>query len=842
MDCKKKGLAQRTFWWCCHGTWHTVVTMLVLIAIVISVGRLMLPEVGQYRADIEQLLGDVLERPIRIGAVDAQWTGLKPRLRLQRVSVLDSSSGQTLLHFTEVRASLDLLSSLLQLRPVLGDMTAVVDNLTIERRASGEITFAGFSGSAPDSELERAKITRQALQWLLSMERIDVDLSRLIWRDRQLNNKPLVFDSLRLQLRNGDQRHQLNAAILLPSHIGEGLTIAFDMKGDIEEAWSATLYVEGKGIQLTQWMRDQGLNTVRLHGGHADLRSWSEWQNGTLQSVTGELSASHVKLLRSAARQTKVAAPLDIHALFGQFIWQRETQGWRLDVDRFVLNLGGRTWPASRLAIAYHEAEQTRTFTAQSDFLRLEDIDALISACSALPDELQEALQNLQPRGDLRQSYAQVSTPEGQPSSYLIATRGEDLAIRPWRSVPGISGVDGLVTLNETRGAIDLHTTGLRYDSRGIFREPLMMDHVNGRLTWQRSSDGLHIVGDALRLNNSDIEVTAALQLDIPGSGQAPFMRLRADYKNGNAASASRYFPVVIMHPEFVDWLDDAIVAGRIPSGYAHVEGRLGKALFFDDPQASKQQKSHFEIGFHVKDAIFDYLPDWPRIEGAEADVLFKGRSMKIKVTDGKLLGSRINEAQIAIEDMAVKPVVMSVDGQVVAAADEMLRYVAQSPLKPVLQEFSDVVDVSGTAKLDLHLDLPLSDACCGFDGTLHFNDNQLSIADGAVQLDHLQGSLRFNNDGITSPLIRGRIMGAGARFSIASINDAARKFIRIDASGDVSDERLGDLLNISSSNPFSGETSWDARLDIGDSSHRSHLSIESRLTGMAVDLPYPLT
>ncbi|HFD81661.1 MAG TPA: hypothetical protein ENK05_14910, partial [Gammaproteobacteria bacterium] len=67
--------------------WWSVAALVVTLAVTLSAARLLLPEMSEYRSQIESLAADYLHRQVRIGSLDAAWHGLSPVLRLKRVVV-----------------------------------------------------------------------------------------------------------------------------------------------------------------------------------------------------------------------------------------------------------------------------------------------------------------------------------------------------------------------------------------------------------------------------------------------------------------------------------------------------------------------------------------------------------------------------------------------------------------------------------------------------------------------------------------------------------------------------------------------------------------------------------
>src|SRR5574337_614541 len=84
-------------------------------ALVLGLRYLVLPWIDDYRGRIEALASEALGRPVRIGSLAADWSGLRPRLHLRQFTLADDA-GQPALQLEQVDAVLGW-SSLALLRP-----------------------------------------------------------------------------------------------------------------------------------------------------------------------------------------------------------------------------------------------------------------------------------------------------------------------------------------------------------------------------------------------------------------------------------------------------------------------------------------------------------------------------------------------------------------------------------------------------------------------------------------------------------------------------------------------------------------------------------------------------
>src|SRR5690606_4038722 len=99
-----------------------------------------------------------------------------------------------------------------------------------------------------------------------------------------------------------------------------------------------------------------------------------------------------------------------------------------------------------------------------------------------------------------------------------------------------------------------------------MFPAPLAAS-LGGLLQWQRSPEQLSVRSGVLRAYNADARGEALIDLHLPSDGQPPYLSLRADIHEGNAAHAARYIPLARMGEGLADWLGDAFSTGVLERG-----------------------------------------------------------------------------------------------------------------------------------------------------------------------------------------------------------------------------------------------------------------------------------
>ena len=104
--------------WCHRMFWYSFAVVAILLAIAISLIRIFITDVKDYRHEIESFASSVLEQEVRIDSMDAKLSGFTPLIVFNGVRMLDHSGKKQLVRFDEARLTIDPIRSLSELRIV----------------------------------------------------------------------------------------------------------------------------------------------------------------------------------------------------------------------------------------------------------------------------------------------------------------------------------------------------------------------------------------------------------------------------------------------------------------------------------------------------------------------------------------------------------------------------------------------------------------------------------------------------------------------------------------------------------------------------------------------------
>lgn len=819
--------------------WAGTAVLVISLALLVSVARLMLPLLDEYRLELEQIASDQVGRPVKIGEISAGWQGLHPDLRFHDVRILTADGGDTWLAMREVRASLDLIASLRERRLETGQISLVGGSLDIARHSDGSFSVAGvatgFGGVAGHGG-------RRLLEWMMGRERVSLEDATLRWRDARLSSEPLLISDLSLDLHRVDGQYHLGGAGQLAGAPQGALRFALQLSGDPRqpETLRSSAYLDGR-VMLGDWLDGSAFAGVERVAGTAAFELWADGAD-RLERLRGIVQGRDlVWQPQIAVSEGGPVTAVRFDQASGNLFWRRQADGWRLALEQVQVVRDAKPWPRTRLQLAAgRTATGARSWELAAPFLRLEDLNALLVTVPGLDAAVRRAALDLAPAGDLRQLAVRY-----QPGSegLYAAARFDGLSVRSWARLPGISGIDGVLRLRGKHGYLSLDSKQVSFIYPRLFREPLQARQLSGQLYWYPGPDGLRLYAPQFAAANDDVGARGRLRMDFPGAGASPFMDLQVDFHDGHGAQAPRYLPTGIMPPELVQWLDRALVGGRVAAGRLLYFGRLADFPYTAD-------NGTFRVDFGVEDLILDYAPGWPRLEQARATVQFSDRSLRAQVDVGKMLGLTVGRGHVAIDELS-RRAVLELDTGARGPLADFFTYLRRGPLAEDPPALLEQLETGGPAAAHVRLRLPLRDAeRARVEGRVEFADNLLAWPQWQARFEQLRGALDFRyRVGGASYDAEGlslRWHGAPATASVRTSDVGTETQVQMnletrnEAATLMGDRAaaLGDVLQ--------GVADWKFRATLrqskdGSAAPEVDLQAQSDLRGAAVRLPAPL-
>ena len=834
---------------------------LVAAALLMTGLRLALPFASDYRDSLAATLSERLGYRVAIGTLGLRLSGMDPRLTLGGVTLSDPDSGASALTLKTIELDLDPLASLRARSPQFRALSLVGAHLVLRRDASGRISLEGLGALKGDDPAARALFLSQG-----RLNLIDTDI---LIQDARLGGVLVRLVDTRLALVNEGDRHlvELTARPVPPAPIaaaasadarlasasvpdGNRLRLIADLEGPPTDigAWSGRLYLSLAAGNLGLLLPADLFARQTLDTAAATLEAWASVRKGRLEQSTLHLDLAGLGLLPAVAgpAAARAAVGLTVDRLSALAQVRATAAGWRVRLADLDARAGGGEIAGLKAAVDLSREGQAERLGVSARRIDLGSLAGLLRASPwPLPKPL-AAVAASRPRGGIDALALSAEPPPtgGQTPAWRWALSGAlaRFGIDGAPPIPGGDGIDARVVANQDGGRLTLASADASLDLNPLFTEVLAFKQLRGRLDWRRSPAGAwRLAASDLSLQAADIAGGGRFTLDLPTVG-SPILDLSANFHDGDASHVRPYLPAGIMKPSLVEWLQSALVSGRVVRGDAIFHGALDDFPF-------RQGKGRFELTIGFQDLLLDYQKGWPPITAASGHLKFLNQGLRIQVDRGRIYDSDFSRGLAEFPDLRAARRLL-IHGQADGPFADAKRVLADSPLKPTFGRLADALQVTGRSRVELDIDLPLTDEGeIGIAGRLTWpGPATLGIAGTPVALSDLDGKLAFTEQSLEAKPIVGQMWGRPVRVEIATegAGEGDRSITRIRAQAQTPAAELGRRFPGELWRSLNGKLDWNLEValrnkDVNQEQLPLDFRVSSDLRGLVIDLPPPL-
>ncbi len=796
--------------------WGAFAGWLLFVVLLLVLRYVVLPEVGNYRADIERIAAQAIGQPVTIGRIEARWRGLNPDLILDEVGVLDRR-GQPAFSLTRVESVLSW-QSLLHFKPILSLLAFDGPVLHVRRDGDGRISIAGIE-SEGESDPAFA-------DWVLAQKRIRIRDATIVWEDRLRRAPPLVLEDLQLALDNSGRRHKFGISAAPPAALAARIDLRGEVSGELGEVLdklSGRVFVELDYADLAGWQPWVDY-PVDLPQGRGALRVWGELAKGD-GHLTADVALEEVRI-----RLGQKLPELELANLRGRIEGRYKPGEWAVAGRKLELLTrdGIRVAPTDFLADWRLDARSGAiSGSASASFLDL-DILARLAGYVPLDARSRALLQAHKPQGRIAELRASWELADETLKRYALKASFSGLGIEAGGYFPGASGLSGQVDLSEKGGELGIDAGKSSLSLPAVFPEPdIALDTLKARASWKNGPSGLDLKLEKLEFAGPDAAGGARGTYRFTGDGPGE-IDLTATVDRADGRAVWRYMPHAV-NATARNWLRRGIAWGRGYDGRLVLKGNL-RDFPFRDPSTGR-----FLVTAKATDARVDYADGWPVIEHIDADMSF-GIGMKIAASKGSILGAQLADVGVEIPDFESHEEMLLVRGVASGPTSEFLRFIEQSPVSEKIDRFTEGMKAGGSGRLDLELDLPLRRINeTRLRGDYHFQNNQLQPLPGLPPLTQVNGRLKLTENTVSAEEITGRVFGGPLKVQVRSAGDK----VSVQAGGHAAIKEVSKHFGWPLINHLTGASDWKA--DIAIRKRNAEVVVESNLLGVSSPLPDPL-
>ncbi|EGF30475.1 exported protein [Oxalobacteraceae bacterium IMCC9480] len=869
-------------------TYHTLGALLkLLLALYLLLGLiflllrfLVLPNIDQYKPEVEQLASRALGQPVSIGSIGATWRGLYPDLTLADV-VIHDRRGEAALTLPKVEATLSwwsLAVADLRLRRLALDQP----DIDIVRDPQGRFLVAGIaidSGKPGDSA---------AADWILAQNEIVIRAGQIHWIDQQRGAPELILQQVDFTLRNSWRNHQVAFKAVPPATLAAPLDVRatfshphFGNAVSDARQWLGELYADLREADLAAWKTWLDF-PVDVQSARGAVRAWLSIDRARIVNLTADLDVAGI-----STRLRPDLQPLNVKRASGR-IAVREALNARTAIGIPTFGVHGHTIALTDFSMETEDGLQlplttiTETYTAatatapekfqiQARLLDLAPLASLVERLP-LPAGQQQMLADFAPRGQLQDFQASWQGAYPAISTYSVKGKfaGLSLSAQPARAaqprsagspalvavpaIPGFDNLSGTIDASERRGTLNLDAKQFTVRLPGYLSDPVVPFEqltMQSRWTFQSNDqlllqiDQLDLVQDGVRVSASGKHLISLLADDTaPGT-----IDMTANIASLDINRVARYLPLQTPGP-LRTWLTGALQQGQARDVVVRLKGDLAEFPFAAN-RPSDKPKGIFTVSAKIDNGAMLYDPGyfgpdgkaplWPLLEKIHGTLSIDRTRLDIRADSASTHEVALARVKAVVPDLLSSDPQLEIDGEANGKLQDMVRYVNASPVLEWIGHFTDDTKAAGQAKLTLKLRLPLDHMIdAKVTGALQFLNNDVTLQNAIPLLGQTTGKLEFNEKGFTLNGVKAGFLGAPTSISGGSQPDGN---IVVKADGSVTadglrknypDAALQRLLQ-----KISGASRYSATVSV--KKQLAEVIVESSLQGIALDLPVPL-
>ncbi|SRR5579859_1346655 len=494
----------------------------------------------------------------------------------------------------------------------------------------------------------------------------------------------------------------------------------------------------------------------------------------------------------------------------------------------------GRRDPQSEFEVDWQEGDGgLLNVRAHANYLRVE---TLLPLTAFLPQrDLRDRLRELAPSGEWTDtSIALRRDRVGDPWRMQVQAKFQHAGYASVGGVPGIRGVAGSFAGNERGGHVIIDTNGGVFHWPGQFSQPAELTRLKADVYWKRTPEELLIASPDWEIVTHDGDIRGQVAWHQPQDGSSPRLTLVAGIQNGIVANARYYLPRRLIAPSALDWLDRALVGGRMVRASVLFSGPVRNFPF-------REGDGIFLARCTIEGMTLDYSEGWPAAEGLTTNAEFRNTGMSAHLTAAHIGDLVLESGDAHFPDFGSGELKVRIGLRGDAAS--ALTYLRATPLDAIAEHAFSNAEAKGPLQATVDLFLPFKDFSHRqvlIHG--HLAGASLNRLGSTIRATDLAGDFDIDGGQVARADVHGQLLGGGFQMQARTARNRPVTRTQLEFRGAAGADALRTALSIPASVSISGATDWRAVLKITPEPARERsLRVSSTLVGLEMNLPAPL-
>jgi len=538
--------------------------LLIAAAALIGGFSLMFPWLLAHPERVQQFLSERLHRPVSFAQLQGEWLPEGPVFRIDGLRI-GGDGGHPALELQRAEIAIDFYApfkrdvSLHELRIVGLDVDA-------ERDADGRFRIVQWRGSND--------AMGDPLDALRSLGAFRIAGSRLRFHDLVSDSRIALNDiNVAVGERVGGQRVVGRVQLAEGARMGVRCDLASDYR-------SGHCYASAQQLPIAPALSNVQFGGIALVGGNTDLQLWLQFVGSRLTSARLELNADALSL--RGVRTVLLGNGVEVEPRYSPdrthlaIDWQRRVDG---DTVAILEGPSLQVDESARSKLVFTRNVASASWKLSIEQLVLERLMPWFSLSRHLSPVTAGWIYEAAPSGRIRD--LRVTGHGGDVDA--IDGRLQALALHSTRRSPRIAGINASLRGDAQAVSVKVSPVDTVLDFPGVFRAPLPLRLERADVVITRIDDGLLVELPALALQGKGFGIDGQIALKFIRDGKRPEIDAVVTVRDSDVISTKAFLPVNVLRKNSVDWLDRALVDGRIRNGRASIRGDLDDWPFRQD-------------------------------------------------------------------------------------------------------------------------------------------------------------------------------------------------------------------------------------------------------------------
>ncbi len=821
---------------------------LILLALLSAVVRVGLPMAAGYKSEIESRVSGYIKSPVTIGELEAQWHGFGPQLHAADVAVIQSADRQIVLE--KLVIDLNMFKSLWHGTPVINDLTLIGADLSMAYAGDGTFRIQGVTVSK-SAKNNTGKRGLDSLSWLLKAGHINLQDARITFIDAK--QKELRIENLNVLARNSDDEHFLRVDMQLPAELGGKVSMGIDLSQSITRFSDASgkIHIKADQLHFAGWrsLRSSALkrygevsNSFARLDGTVDLELWGALESGRLETARGQITASNILDVRNGDTV--------LDRISTDVTYTNKPAGWVLQSDEAALQYGDEISVIDSVEFAYEPAPNVDWKLSSSSneiplalALRLPAILLSTEAGVSRRDWLIDAA----PSGVMHRFDSEFAMFEGDAD---VSVKGSfyDVSLAAANGLPGIENLTGSLDISHNQGAVTLLAKSMIVDYPKALHRVVSVEKLQSELQVDFKKLTQTTVTGTTKIDTHGMQLELRHKLRTK-NGQSPHVDVIGQFQAIDISQLHALLPARLLTKPTQTWFNNAFKGGQVDNGELLLFGELADFPFDDDEGVLK-------VGFDYSKGHLEFLNTWPAVKNGKGRVELSGSSLKSTTSSATINDMTLLSAVASIADL--KKPHLKLESSTTGKLDQMIEFGNTGPLAPLLGPALANTSGTGSARVDLTLELPLKREKDQFgkpvgkvgdglklDGNVFLKGNNFSLPKAKFTISDINGAIGFNQRGMRISNLNAHYLDQAVRVSTDNKATPNQRATKIRVTGAL---RAGDVLShyeLPMAEYVEGVSQWNVTLDLAAARENPKSGIKlvakSDLVGTRLLLPKPM-